>query len=171
MPTGGQLLFENALFVLLTLPGLVWGWRRYADTPAFTGPRTPWPDWFKIWFRVIWAVGGLLPLAVVLTLLVQGRGSLALLTFGPYFALFAVQIAAELWCIRMRSPVWVAVPCFYLPWRLVQLERALAVAAGEGWLVLGTIWALIGLWVINIWVHYSGIPNQMRWDQQPSEYR
>jgi hypothetical protein len=164
MPTATQLILENLVFFVLTLPGLYWGWRRYADGPAFTGPRTPWPNWFKRWFKVIWFVGGVVPLLVVVVLLVQGRSQLALLAFGPYFAMFAIQIATELVCIRLRSPIWVAVPCFYLPWRLLQLERGLAVAEGQGALVLATLWLLIVLWVINIWVHYSGMPNQMRWD-------
>lgn len=163
MPTGTQLLIENALFFLLTLPGLYWGVRRYADTPPFTGPRVPWPDWFRAWFKVIWFVGGVLPLLVVIALLAQGRGGLAWLAFGPYFVMFAVQIATELVCIRLRSPAWIAVPCYYLPWRLVQLQRGLAVADGTGLMVEGMLWALTVLWVINVWVHYSGIPNQMRW--------
>ena len=163
MPTGSQLLIENGLFFLLTLPGLFWAIRRYVDDPRFTGPRVPWPDWFKLWFKVIWFVGGVLPLVVVIVLLIQGRGSLAWFAFGPYFVMFAVQIATELTCIRMGSPAWIAVPCYYLPWRLLQLERGLAVADGTGLLAEGMLWALVALWVINIWVHFSGIPNQMRW--------
>jgi len=41
----------------------------------------------------------------------------------------------------------VAVPCFYLPWRLIQLERRLAVARGAAdSLLIVTVWALIILW-------------------------
>lgn len=165
MPTATQLAVENLAFFLLTLPGLAWGWRRYAGTRPFTGPRTPWPDWFRTWFKVIWAVGVLLPLAVVVVLVVQGRGGLAALALGPYFAMFVVQVATEQACIALKSPIWVAVPCFYLPWRLVQLERGLAVAEGAGPLINTTLWALVVLWIINVWVHYSGMPNQMRWDE------
>lgn len=168
MPTAAQLVTENLVFFGLTLPGLAWGVRRYAGLRQFTGPRTPWPAWFRAWFKVIWAVGIALPLGVVVVLAVQGRGGLAALALGPYFAMFVVQIATEQACIALRSPVWVAVPCFYLPWRLVQLERGLDVAAGEGALINATLWALIVLWVINIWVHYSGMPNQMRWDELPA---
>ena len=158
------LLAENLLFFVLTLPGLIWGWSRYRHLPGFPGPVTPWPAWFKVWFKVIWAVGGLLPLVVFVWLGITGQWSLAALALGPYFVMFALQIATELTCIRLGSPVWVAVPCFYLPWRLVQLERGLAVAnASSNTILVATVWALIALWVINIWVHFSGMPNQMRW--------
>jgi hypothetical protein len=123
----------------------------------------PWPAWFRIWFKVIWLVGGVLPLAALLIVGFGGDWALAGLVLGPYFVMFAVQIATELWAIRIGSPIWIAVPCLYLPWRLVQLERALVTNDGTSLLLEATVWALIVLWVINIWVHYTGIPNQMRW--------
>lgn len=164
MVTTQQLLFENAAFFVFTLPGLIWGWQRYRDRPRFPGPITPWPAWFKVWFKVIWMVGALGPLLVFIWLAVRGQFGLAAMALGPYFVMFAVQIGTELTCIRLGSPIWVAVPCFYLPWRLIQLERGLEVArAGADPLLTTTIWALIVLWLINIWVHFSGMPNQMRW--------
>ena len=163
MPTMSQLVFENAMFLLFTLPCLVWGWRRYDAQAAFPGPVTPWPAWFKVWFRVIWLVGIALPLGVSIYYVIRGEAAVAAVALGAYFFLFVIQIATELTCIRFRSPVWVAVPCLYLPWRLVQLERGLSGLEPEDGLMRVTLWLLIALWTVNIWVHFSGIPNQMRW--------
>jgi len=115
MVTTTRLLFENALFFVFSLPGLIWGWQRYRDRPRFTGTITPWPAWFKVRFKVIWIVGALVPLLVFVGLGVRGQWGLAAMALGPYFVIFAAQISTELTCIRLASPVWWRCPASICP--------------------------------------------------------
>lgn len=89
------------------------GWAQWRTDP---GPRFPGPQpvgpVFKMWLVVIWIVGILLPV-VALAVEWSGPARLALL---PYFATFVLQVATEIFVWkRWRSPVWVLVPCLYLP--------------------------------------------------------
>lgn len=161
-----QLLIENGIFFLLTIPVVVVGWIRYRDTAPFTGPLPNWPAWFRVWFKVIWLVGFLLPIVVLGYSFFAGNGALAALVLVPYMVMLFVQIAEEQVCFQaLKSPVWASIPCLFLPWRLFQLSRANEALVDTSETVLQfTVWALIMLWVINIWVHYTGIARQLRWD-------
>lgn len=170
MTTVDQLLLENGVFLLLTLPVLFVGWRRYRDAAPFTGPLPDWPLWFRIWFKVIWMVGFVLPVAVLTYAVASGFGSLAAIILAPYLIMLFVQIAEEQVCISaLRSPVWGSIPCLFLPWRLFQLHRAdQTLTESDPMLLQWTVWALIVLWVVNIWVHYTGLPRQLRWNFHPA---
>ncbi len=157
----------NLGFVAVAAAILGWAKLRTRPGPAFPGPRPVGPL-FKVWLLVIWLVGMLLPLVA---LAVAGRAPMVAVALGWYVALFLVQIGFELlaWK-RWRSPVWVIVPCLFLPWRLFQVAMGLAVVGGPP-LAVATLWALLVLWVINVGVHYSNIPNSLRWDAHPADAR
>ena len=161
-----QLLLENGVFLLLTFPVVAVGYFRYRGTAPFTGPLPNWPLWFRIWFKVIWLVGIALPVVVLIYCWTNGMGALAALVLVPYLIMLFVQIAEEQVCIvGLASPVWGSIPCLFLPWRLFQLYRADQMLPEDGAMLLQwTVWALIILWIVNIWVHYTGLPRQLRWD-------
>lgn len=136
--------------------------------PPFPGPRPVGPV-FKAWLVVIWLVGLVLPLAALLVDGVLGGHAAVRAALGWYLAMFVAQVAAEIFVWkRWRSPVWVIVPCLFLPWRLFQVAMGLMAVDGPALSVL-TLWALLILWIINVGVHYSNIPNTLRWDQHPRD--
>ena len=166
--TADYLFAENLIFVLLTLPFLYVANLRYEGRREFTGPVTPQPDWMRVWTKVAWGVGLGLPLFALIVEWQFGQLPIALLTLGPYFILFFLQIGTEQFCIRQwKSPVWVVVPCLYLPWRLFQIYRGWETTEPiDGTIILDiTLSALFVFWVISIAVHYASIPRQMRWDE------
>jgi hypothetical protein len=165
-PSLQTVLLQEAVFFLLACACLAWAqWRLPKPSARFPGPRPVGPV-FKFWLVTIWVVGLLLPLAA---LVVDGaiRGSAAAaLALLPYFWAFAAQVASELFCWkRWGSPVWVIVPCLYLPWRVWQGFRGLEYAPELPGPTLFTLYALVVLWIINIGVHYTNVPASLRWDQ------
>lgn len=165
-PTLGLIVAENLVFLAVASVILAVGVRRYRGTAPFPGPVRPWPLWFQIWFRVIWIAGFLLPAAVIIAFgFIPGDGAV-MLALGPYFVMFIVQIAAEQYVWRVhKSPIWVSVPALFLPWRLWQVVRGFQVMEPypHQTLVTYTLWVLFVLWIINIGVHYTGIPASMRY--------
>jgi hypothetical protein len=161
-----SILISNAAFFVLACACLVWAQLRTGDqVAAFPGPR-PVGIWFKGWLLVIWAVGLLLPLAALLVDGAIGGHSLVWWALGPYLVMFIAQVLSELFVWkRWRSPVWVIVPCLYLPWRLYQIRMGLDLPIGPDMLMTTvTLYALLILWIINIGVHFTNIPNTLRWD-------
>ncbi len=158
----------NGLFLVVAAAILVWARWRTRPGPDFPGPRPVGPL-FKIWLVVIWLVGMVLP---VVALAVDGFGagqSGTRTILGWYVATFLAQVAFEIFVWkRWRSPVWVIVPCLFLPWRLFQVALGLMLLDGPP-LTLLTLWALLILWIINVGVHYSNIPNTLRWDAHPRD--
>lgn len=156
----------NIAFFAFACAVLIWAQWRAVPGPTFPGPPPVGPV-FKIWLIVIWVVGLLLPLAALM-LEWSAATRLAIL---PYLALFIMQVATELFVWkRWQSPVWVLVPCLYLPWRVFQ----------SGWgfvsvdptalpLTSFTLAALFALWLINIGVHYTNIVNTLRWSSHPAD--
>ncbi len=159
-----ELLIINAIVFIAFCGLLLWAkWRTQGDA-KFPGPA-PVGSVFKKWFVVIWLVGGVLPLAAIIwDGLVQGQ-HLVWLALGPYFLMFIAQIATELFVWRRwQSPVWVIVPCLYLPWRLYQIVVAHELIIDyQPLLTALTLDALFVLWAINIGVHFTNIPNTLRW--------
>ncbi len=166
----GQFALLNLLFLAVAAAVLLWAQRRTRPGPPFPGPRPVGPL-FKAWLVVIWLVGMALPLVALLVDGVAGGQAAVRAALGWYLLLFVAQIGFELlaWK-RWRSPVWVIVPCLFLPWRLFQVTMGLMVVEGPP-LSVATLWALMLLWVINIGVHYSNIPNSLRWDAHPADAR
>lgn len=161
-----SILAANAAFFVLACLCLAWArWRTGDAVAAFPGPR-PVGAWFKRWLLVIWVVGLLLPLATLVIDGAIGGEAWVAWAIAPYLAMFVAQVATELFVWkRWRSPVWVIVPCLYLPWWLYQVQMGLALPLGPGaMLTQVTLYALSVLWIINIGVHLSNIPNTMRWD-------
>ena len=160
-----RILLQDALFFVLACACLAWAqWRLPKPSARFPGPR-PVGSVFKFWLVMIWAVGLVLPLATLVIDGVIGGRTATLLALLPYLGMFVAQVASELFCWkRWGSPVWVIVPCLYLPWRLWQGFRGLDLAADGAVLTVVTMYALIVLWIINIGVHYTNIPATMRWD-------
>ncbi len=167
-PTATTLLFENLIFFTIATLILAVGIKRYPGARPFPGPVTPWPAWFKVWFKVIWVVGFLLPILILVGWGGVAGESIVWLAIGPYFLLFFLQIGTEqvIWK-KYQSPMWVAVPCLYLPWRVWQCVRGLETIDPRTDLafVEYTLWALLILWIINIGVHFTGIPASMRWNE------
>lgn len=165
-PTLGVIAAENAVFFVIASAILAVGYLRYRGTAAFPGPVRPWPMWFQIWFRVIWIVGFILPIGTIIAFGFIPGDTAVILALAPYFVMFFVQIASEqyVWQVH-KSPIWVAVPCLYLPWRLWQITRGFQVMEPYPHLtiVTYTLWALFILWIINIGVHFTGIPMSMRY--------
>lgn len=160
-----DIALANLAFLLLAAACLGWArWRTRAG-PEFPGPCPVGPV-FKGWLLVIWGVGLLLPLAALVydgAIRGQPAAALALL---PYLLLFVAQVMFEMLAWKgWRSPVWVIVPCLFLPWRLFQIWTGFAIVAGADVpMTLVTLYGLMLLWIINIGVHFTNIPNTMRWD-------
>jgi hypothetical protein len=156
----------NLAFVLFASAVLAWAQWRTVPGPAFPGPAPVGPV-FKVWLVVIWVVGLLLPVAA---LIIEPAPSTraALL---PYLVTFILQVATEIFIWkRWRSPIWVMVPCLYLPWRLFQSWMGLGLVDGAAFpLTEVTLWALVVLWAINIGVHYSNVVNTLRWSYHPAD--
>ncbi len=152
-------------FFVLACAVLAWAqWRLPKPSAPFPGPR-PVGRVFKVWLIVIWVVGLLLPLVALVVDGVIGASTATLMALAPYMLMFFAQVASELFCWkRWGSPVWVLVPCLYLPWRLYQSYRGLVIAEDAPALTVATLYALFVLWVINIGVHYTNIPATLRWD-------
>jgi hypothetical protein len=165
-------VLQEIAFFAIACAYIAWAlWRLPPEIARFPGPRPVGPV-FKAWFVVIWLVGGVLPLAALVVDGIAGGSRATLLALLPYLAMFALQIASEMFCWKGRgSPVWVIVPCLYLPWRLWQSYRGIGVAADGPLLTLATMYALFVLWVINVGVHYTNIPRAMRWDYHPRDAR
>lgn len=156
----------NLAFFLLAGLCLAWAQWRTRPGPPFPGPR-PVGTAFKIWLIVIWLVGFLLPLLALVVDGLAGGHRPVRIALGFYLLMFVAQVATEIFVWkRWRSPVWVIVPCLYLPWRLFQAWMGLQVVDGP-MLSVVTLWALVLLWIINIGVHYSNIANTLRWDHHP----
>jgi hypothetical protein len=167
-----DVVMHNLIFLLLASAALAWAQWRTLPGPAFPGPRPVGPV-FKVWLVVIWTVGLLLPLAAILVDGVIGGNRAVLWALVPYLIMFVAQVLSELFVWkRWRSPVWVLVPCLYLPWRLYQVAMGFDIMGEAGampLLTLITLWALLLLWIINIGVHYTNIPNTLRWDYHPRD--
>lgn len=168
--TASDVWAQEAAFVAVVVVYLAWAqWRLPVGGPPFPGPRPVGPV-FKVWLVVIWAVGLVLPLVA---LGVDGfwRGYAATrLAILPYLAMFVAQVAFEIWCWkRWRSPVWVIVPCLFLPWRLWQSWRGIELVEAAPLLTVVTLYALFVLWLINVGVHYTNIPGTLRWDRHPPD--
>jgi hypothetical protein len=162
--------FALANLAFLAFAALVLAWARWRTRPGppFPGPR-PVGRAFKAWLVVIWLVGLALPLAALVADGLAGGHAPVRAALGWYLLLFVAQVAAEIlaWK-RWRSPVWVIVPCLFLPWRLFQVAMGLMAVEGPP-LSVAVLWALLALWLINIGVHYSNIPNTLRWDHHPAD--
>jgi len=167
-PTAYALFIENLIFLVLATLVLVVGVKRYPDARPFPGPVKPWPLWFRIWFPIIWFVGGVIPLITLVGWGIIGGNTSVVLALTPYFVMFFLQIVSEqvVWK-NFQSPIWVIVPCLYLPWRVWQCVRGLETLGPDSGLLVAdiTLWALLVLWILNIFVHFTGIPNSMRWNE------
>jgi hypothetical protein len=166
-----SVVLPNLLFFVLACACLLWAHARTGTKGArFPGPRPVGP-WFKGWLIVIWVVGLVLPIAALVIDGLIGGHVVTWWAILPYIIMFVAQVASELFVWkRWRSPVWVIVPCLYLPWRVFQVVTGLGLpGVAEAGFTLFTLYALLVLWVINIGVHYSNIPNTMRWDYHPPE--
>lgn len=162
-----DILLLNLAFVAAAGAVLVWAQWRMRPGPMFPGPP-PVGTLFKIWLVVIWLVGLALPIAA---LVAEGGAAATRLALLPYLATFVLQVATELFVWkRWRSPVWVLVPCLFLPWRVFQAWLGLGLVAGQALPVTeATLVALMILWVINVGVHYSNIVNTLRWHAHPHD--
>jgi hypothetical protein len=161
-----SIVWSNLGFLLLAAACMGWAQWRTQPGPAFPGPR-PVGAAFKIWLVIIWLVGLVLP---VVALVVEPLPATRL-ALVPYLLMFVLQVVFELlaWK-RLRSPVWVIVPCLFLPWRLFQVWQGMQLGP-HGSVTELVLDALFVLWVINIGVHYTNIPNTMRWDRHPADAR
>ena len=158
----------NLGFLLVAAAIIAWAQWRTRPGPRFPGPR-PVGRGFKAWLVVIWLVGLVLPLVALVVDGVLGGHRPVRIALGFYLLLFVAQVATEIFVWkRWASPVWVIVPCLYLPWRLAQIWMGLGEVDGPA-LSVATLRALFALWVINIGVHFSNIPNTLRWDAHPAD--
>ncbi len=177
---GSNLLFMVAIQALLHNLGfaviasvIVWICAlRSRGTAPFPGP-TPIGLRFRAWLVVIWLVGFGLPLVTVIRDGVLGSRAALTAALVAYFVMFFAQIGTELACWKGgRTTAWVIVPCLYLPWRLWQIYWGASVSAVDSTPLSSLTWAaLFVLWVINVGVHYTGIPLSMRWDHHAIDKR
>lgn len=164
---GQSLLLTNLGFLLCAVACLGWARWRTRPGPVFTGPCPVGPA-FKGWLINIWLIGLLLP---IVALALGWSDPLTRLALIPYLVMFVAQVLFELMAWkRWGSPIWVIVPCLFLPWRLFQVWQGLSLASPQTLTTL-TLWALFVLWVINIGVHFTNIPNTMRWNHHPHDVR
>ena len=161
-----SVVLANCAFFAFACLTLVWAQWRTEAGPQFPGPQPVGPV-FKVWLVVIWVVGLILPIVA----LVLEWGAPTRLALVQYLLMFVAQVGTELFVWkRWRSPVWVLVPCLYLPWRLFQSGWGIASVDGTAlpWTAL-TLYALFVLWLINIGVHYTNIVNTLRWASHPAD--
>eukprot|EP00897_Mesotaenium_endlicherianum_P000197 jgi/Mesen1/10178/ME000076S09688 len=111
------------------------------------------PDSYRVWSSAVNTLSLLLPLAGVAYAtwrgLAEPRALLPLLaTLGPYMFALAVQGVSEALVTRWQSPVWPLVPLVFHAYRVVQLSRALELAASMN----APLWFSEGVKALIAWV-------------------
>lgn len=161
------LWIENLLFVTIATAFFAyigWLWR---SAKSFSIPQ-PLPHWFQIWLAVVLAVGIVLPLVALLYWGVW-RGDVSVLAvLISYLTMLGLQILTESVTLnRFRSCIWVTIPCVYLPYRIWQLYRGLAIVDNSQIQLLLSL--EIALWIFNYGVHLSQLPRLLAWPNQAEE--
>lgn len=160
-----SIAIENLLF--LTFATLFFAIAGYAwrDSKPFEIPK-PLPSWFQGWLSVVLAVGIALPFVAMLLWGVWWRHQVVIIVFASYFIMLGLQIVSEIVVQKQyQSPIWVTVPCVYLPYRFWQLYRGVELVSVES----NLIWVKyilileLGLWIFNYGVHLSQLPRLLRW--------
>jgi hypothetical protein len=159
-------LLENLLFLVLATSFFVivgWAWRHLKP---YELPQ-PLPGWFTIWFLTVQVLGGLLPLVVMLLWGIWWGYTSVLTVFVPYFVLLGLQILSESLSLRrFRSVVFVMIPYLYLPFRIWQLYRGLALLnpAGELVWVRNLLLVEMVLWAATYVLDLAQLPRLLRWE-------
>ncbi len=164
-----RLVVENLGFFLISSAMLAAGLYIWRGAPDFTGSRRSGTRWFRIWFVLIWLLTILLPLGVLIGVGLIGGDTAVIWALAPYLVMIVAQVGWERVALdRFHSPVWVLVPCFYLPWRLFQVYRGDQVLGHDPASALAdwTLTILFVMWVINIGIHYTGIIDALRWNDR-----
>lgn len=79
--------------------------------------------------------------------------------------MLGLQIVSEIVVKNYQSPIWVTVPCLYLPYRFLQLYQGIELVSVESnliWVKYILILELV-LWIFNYGVHLSQLPRLLRW--------
>ncbi|WP_222597830.1 hypothetical protein [Euhalothece natronophila] len=90
----------------------------------FSIPQTP--NWFRPWFILVQVLGVLFPLIALILWGIWWRNTIVLFIFASYFLILGLQILTETIMLRQFQTVaWVAIPYFYVPYRVWQLYQGL----------------------------------------------
>ena len=161
-------LLQNLAFLAAATVFFLFAGRAYLQSARFEVPR-PYPRWFGAWLKLVLVGGIAMPaLCFVYYGFVRAQPGVVIV-LGAYFVTLAIQIAYEITATRRwGSPLWVAVPCVFLTWRLWQclwgadvLER---MNAPRG--AVATLWLLLALWIFNYAVHLGSLPRLLRWPRR-----
>jgi len=97
------------------------------------------------------------------------RGDVSVLAvLISYLTMLGLQILTESVTLnRFRSCIWVTIPCVYLPYRIWQLYRGLAIVDNSQIQLLLSL--EIALWIFNYGVHLSQLPRLLAWPNQAEE--
>lgn len=172
-PTGMalQILLEEIFFFAASSAVIIVALYFHRHARPFPGSPRARETWFRIWFALIWLLTIFMPLGTLIGVGLIGGNDAVTLALTPYFGMIALQIGWERVCLDWRkSPVWAIVPCLYLPWRLYQTHRGFELVGPDpGLIVWWTLAILFAMWVINIGVHFCGIPDSLQWNRKQDD--
>ena len=162
---GASIAVENLLFLTIATLFLAIAGYAWRESKPFEIPK-PLPNWFQGWLFVVLAAGIALPFVTMLVWGVWWRHQVVVILFASYFIMLGLQIVSEIVMQKQyQSPIWVAVPCLYLPYRFWQLYRGIELVSVESnlmWVKYILILELV-LWIFNYGVHLSQLPRLLRW--------
>lgn len=160
------MLLENLLFFLITtiiLSLMAYYWR---TAKPFSIPQTP--NWFRPWFILVQVLGVLFPLIALILWGIWWRNTIVLSIFASYFLILGLQILTETIMLRQFQTVaWVAIPYFYVPYRVWQLYQGLITIGDDSELMLVRLLLEIniGIWMINYCLNLLQLPLLFRWEE------
>jgi len=163
-----KILVANLLFFAIATSFFLigsWAWRQ---SKPFSLPE-PLPAWFKAWFLTVQLVGVLLPLIAMFLWGVWWGYSSVLTVLVSYFVMLGLQVVSEIVVLKQfHSPIWVTIPCLYLPYRIWQLYEGLIILNPTSELiwVRNILLVEIALWIFNYGVHLSQLPRLLRWETE-----
>ncbi len=162
------MLIENLGFVTLTTAFLFfigYYWRR---AKPFSLPEKL-PNWFRGWFIIVQVLGILLPLIALVIWGIWEDHRTVLSIFASYFLILGLQILTEILTIRkFQSVAWVAIPYFYVPYRVWQLYNGLTILeANPELMAVRIIMEInIGIWTINYCLNLLQLPLLLAWESK-----
>mgnify|MGYP006425193247 CR=1 FL=1 len=162
------MLLENLLFFLiatifLSLMGYYWRTAKPFSIPSQL------PNWFRAWFILVQVLGVLLPLIALILWGIWWGNTNVLSIFASYFLILGLQILTETLMLKQFQTVaWVAIPYFYVPYRVWQLYQGLIIIGDNSELMLVRLILEINIaiWMINYCLNLLQLPLLFRWEKE-----